>query len=145
MTERIDISSLVPEGYRKVINLDGYVGQHLEQPLGDIVRLRASQLNGCTFCVDMHSVDLQTAEVPVRKIFSVTTWRESEWFTERERIALELTEQITLIQGGVSDELFARAREEFGDEGLSNLILAIGTINIWNRIAIPTLMAPPAL
>ncbi|WP_271178149.1 carboxymuconolactone decarboxylase family protein [Leifsonia poae] len=145
MTERIDISSLVPEGYRKVINLDGYVGQRVEQPLGDLVRLRASQLNGCTFCVDMHSVDLQTAGVPLRKIFSVITWRESEWFSERERIALELTEEITLIQGGVSDELFARARAEFGDEGLSDLILAIGTINIWNRIAIPTLMAPPAL
>ncbi|GAB3581112.1 carboxymuconolactone decarboxylase family protein [Leifsonia lichenia] len=145
MTERIDISSIVPEGYRKVINLDGYVGQHVEEPLGDLIKLRASQINGCTFCVDMHSVDLQAGGYPLRKVFSVITWRESEWFSERERVALELTEEVTLIQGGVSDDLYARALAEFGAEGLANLLLAIATINVWNRIAIPTLMHPPAL
>jgi AhpD family alkylhydroperoxidase len=145
MTERIDISSVVPDGYRKVINLDGYVGQHVEEPLGDLIKLRASQINGCTFCVDMHSVDLQAGGYPLRKVFSVITWRESEWFSERERVALELTEEVTLIQGGVSDDLYARALAEFGAEGLANLLLAIATINVWNRIAIPTLMHPPAL
>ncbi|KRC50613.1 alkylhydroperoxidase [Leifsonia sp. Root227] len=145
MTERIDISSVVPDGYRKVINLDGYVGQHVEEPLGDLIKLRASQINGCTFCVDMHSVDLQAGGYPLRKVFSVITWRESEWFSERERVALELTEEVTLIQGGVSDDLYARALAEFGAEALANLLLAIATINVWNRIAIPTLMHPPAL
>ncbi|MFF1574422.1 carboxymuconolactone decarboxylase family protein [Leifsonia sp. NPDC058292] len=145
MTQRIDISSLVPDGYRKVINLDGYTAQHVEEPLGDLIKLRASQINGCTFCVDMHSVDLQSAGVPVRKVFSVITWRESEWFTPRERVALELTEAVTLIQGGVSDELYDRALAEFGDVGLADLILAIATINVWNRIAIPTHLKPPAL
>ena len=145
MTERIDISSVVPDGYRKVINLDGYVGQHVEEPLGDLIKLRASQINGCTFCVDMHSVDLQAGGYPLRKVFSVITWRESEWFSERERVALELTEEVTLIQGGVSDDLYARALAEFGEDGLANLLLAIATINVWNRIAIPTLMHPPAL
>jgi AhpD family alkylhydroperoxidase len=145
MTQRIDISSVAPEGYRKVINLDGYTAQHVEEPLGDLIKLRASQLNGCTFCVDMHSVDLQSAGVPVRKVFSVTTWRESEWFTPRERLALELTEAVTLIQGGVSDDLYSRAAAEFGDVGLADLILAIATINVWNRIAIPTHLKPPVL
>ena len=145
MTERIDISSIVPDGYRKVINLDGYVAQHVEEPLGDLIKLRASQINGCTFCVDMHSVDLQATGYPLRKVFSVITWRESEWFSERERVALELTEEVTLIQGGVSDDLYGRALAEFGEEGLANLLLAIATINVWNRIAIPTLMHPPAL
>lgn len=145
MTERIDIASIVPDGYRKVINLDGYVAQHVEEPLGDLIKLRASQLNGCTFCVDMHSVDLQAAGYPLRKVFSVIAWRESEWFSERERVALELTEEVTLIQGGVSDDLYGRALAEFGAEGLANLLLAIATINVWNRIAIPTLMHPPAL
>ncbi|QIZ98338.1 MULTISPECIES: carboxymuconolactone decarboxylase family protein [unclassified Leifsonia] len=145
MTERIDISSIVPDGYRKVINLDGYVAQHVEEPLGDLIKLRASQINGCTFCVDMHSVDLQASGYPLRKVFSVITWRESEWFSERERVALELTEEVTLIQGGVSDDLYGRALAEFGEEGLANLLLAIATINVWNRIAIPTLMHPPAL
>jgi len=145
MTERIDISSIVPDGYRKVINLDGYVAQHVEEPLGDLIKLRASQINGCTFCVDMHSVDLQAGGYPLRKVFSVITWRESEWFSERERVALELTEEVTLIQGGVSDDLYGRALAEFGEEGLANLLLAIATINVWNRIAIPTLMHPPTL
>jgi AhpD family alkylhydroperoxidase len=141
MTQRIDLSSLVPEGYRKVINLDGYVGQRVESPLRDLINLRASQINGCPYCVDSHSVDLAEGGVPLRTIFSVITWRESEFFTERERIALELTEEITLVQGGVSDDLWARASAEFGEQLLADIILAIGTINIWNRIAIPTRLA----
>lgn len=146
MTQRIDIASVVPDGYRKVINLDGYSAQHVEAPLGDLIKLRASQINGCTFCVDMHSVDLQAAGFPVRKVFSLITWRESDWFTPRERVALELTEAVTLIhQGGVSDELYAKALAEFGEAGLADLILAIATINVWNRIAIPTHQKPPAL
>ena len=145
-TERLQISSVVPDGYRKVINLDGYVANAVEDPLGDVIKLRASQLNGCTYCVDMHSVDLTDKGYPLRKVFAVSAWRESPWFTDRERIALELTEAVTLIhQGGVSDELYARAVAEFGDQGFADLILAIGTINIWNRIAIPTHMRPPAL
>ncbi|WP_431247083.1 carboxymuconolactone decarboxylase family protein [Leifsonia xyli] len=146
MTERIQIPSVAPEGYRKVINLDGYVGTKVEEPLGDLVKLRASQINGCTYCVDMHSVDLQGRGVPLRKVFAVVTWRESPWFTDRERVALELTEAITLIhQDGVPDDLYQRALAEFGEDGLADLILAIATINVWNRIAIPTLMQPAAL
>lgn len=144
--ERVQISSSAPDGYRRIINLDGYVGNAVEQPLGDLIRLRASQLNGCTYCVDMHSVDLQNAGYPLRKVFAISAWRESPWFTDRERTALELTEAVTLIhQGGVDDDLYTRAVAEFGDEGFANLILAIGTINIWNRVAIPTRMRPPAL
>lgn len=146
MTERIQLSSLVPEGYRKIINLDGYVDRAVEEPLGNLVRLRASQINGCTYCVDMHSVDLQSDGLPLRKVFAVSAWRESPWFTDRERTALELTEAVTLIhQGGVPDELYERALAEFGDEGLANLLLAIATINVWNRVAIPTHMQPPSL
>lgn len=145
-TERLLLSSAVPEGYRKVINLDGYLGQAVENPLGDLIKLRASQLNGCTYCVDMHSVDLTDGGYPLRKVFAVSAWRESPWFTPRERTALELTEAVTLIhEGGVSDELYTRSVAEFGEEGFANLILAIGTINIWNRIAIPTRMRPPSL
>jgi AhpD family alkylhydroperoxidase len=146
MTERIQIPSLAREGYRAVVALDRYVGEHVEAPLGDLIKLRASQLNGCTYCVDMHSVDLQGGGYPLRKVFAVSAWHESTWFTDRERTALELTEAVTLLhEGGVSDELYDRALAEFGDEGLANLLLAIGTINIWNRVAVPTHMRPPAL
>ena len=146
MTERIQIPSLAREGYRTVVALDRYVGERVEEPLGDLIKLRASQLNGCTYCVDMHSVDLQAGGVPLRKVFAVSAWHESTWFTPRERTALELTEAITLLAGGgVSDALYDAALAEFGEEGLADLILAIGTINIWNRIAVPTHMRPPAL
>jgi AhpD family alkylhydroperoxidase len=146
MTQRIDISRLTPDGYRKVINLDGYASANVEPILRDLINLRVSLINGCTFCVDMHSVDLQAAGVPDRKIFSVTTWRESTFFTPREKAAFELAERITLIsQGGVPDDVWERARNEFAERELADLVLAIGTINIWNRVAISTLMPTPPL
>jgi len=146
MTERIQIPSLAREGYRTIVSLDGYVGRTVEEPLGDLIKLRASQINGCTYCVDMHSVDLQGRGYPLRKVFAVAAWRESPWFSDRERVALELTEAVTLIhEAGVPDELYDRALAEFGEEGLAHLLLAIATINVWNRVAIPTRMQPPSL
>lgn len=144
MTSRIQISDHAPDGYRKVIQLDTYVKSDLESSLVNLVYLRASLINGCTYCVDSHSVDL-AAEVDVRKVFSVTTWRESEWFTPRERAALDLTESITRIEHGVSDAVWEAAGAVFTPKELADLVLAIGTINIWNRIAIPTGMLPPVL
>lgn len=144
--ERVQLSSAAPEGYRAVLDLDRYVGQAVEAPLGDLIKLRASQLNGCSYCVDMHSVDLQNGGYPTRKVFAVSAWRESPWFSLRERTALELTEAVTLLpQGGVSEELYARSIAEFGEVDFANLLLAIGTINLWNRIAVTTHLQPPAL
>jgi len=144
MNHRIQISANSPDGYRKVSQLDAYIEGALTPELMNLVYLRASLINGCTYCVDSHSVDL-VALVGERKVFSVTTWRESEWFDARERAALELTEAITRIEHGVSDEVWDAASAVFTDKELSDLVLAIGTINLWNRIAIPTRMLPPAL
>ena len=144
MTTRTQISHAAPEGYRKVNNLDAYVNSNLESSLVNLVYLRASLLNGCTYCVDSHSVDL-AAEVDVRKVYSVTTWRESEFYSPRERAALALTESITRIELGVSDEVWDAAAAQFSEKELADLVLAIGTINIWNRIAIPTRMLPEPL
>ena len=141
---RIQIKTSAPEGYRKVSTLDAYVESALDPVLMNLVYLRASQINGCTYCVDAHSVDL-AALVGDRKVFSVTTWRESEWFDARQRAALDLTEAITRIELGVSDRVWDAASAVFDDKELADLVLAIGTINIWNRIAIPTRMLPPAL
>lgn len=141
---RIQISENSPAGYRRVNALDAYIEEALSPTLMNLVYLRASQINGCTYCVDAHSVDL-AALVGERKVFSVTTWRESEWFDARERAALDLTESITRIEHGVSDEVWDAASAVFDPKELADLVLAIGTINIWNRIAIPTRMLPPAL
>ena len=144
MNDRIQISATSPDGYRKVAQLDAYIEGALTPELMNLVYLRASLINGCTYCVDAHSVDLAKL-VDVRKVFSVTTWRESDWFDARERAALDLTESITRIEHGVSDEVWDAASAVFTDKELSDLVLAIGTINTWNRIAISTGMLPPAL
>ena len=142
MSHRLPLSKSAPNAYRAVVALDAAVGNNLEAGLKDLVYLRASQINGCTYCVDSHSVELQAGGMPTRKIFAVSAWHESEFFTPRERLALELTEAITQIaDGGVSDDLWSRAGAEFGDEGLGDLILVISTINVWNRIGVSTILA----
>ena len=142
---RTHIADTSPEGYRKVNALDSYVSTALDPALKDLISLRASQLNGCNYCVDYHSGDLLGDGFDIRKVFAVTTWRESTFFTARERMALELTEEITQIAGGVSDELWARASETFSAKELSDIVLAIGTINLWNRIGISTRLQPEPL
>jgi AhpD family alkylhydroperoxidase len=146
MTERIQISALSPEGYRKVNSLDAYVTSNLDAELVNFIYLRASLINGCTYCVDAHSVDLVEGGTDPRRVFSVTTWRESSFYSERERAAFALTESVTrLPEGGVPDDVWAAAAAVFSEKELSDVVLAIGTINVWNRIAIPTLMATPPL
>jgi AhpD family alkylhydroperoxidase len=142
---RFKLAQVSPDGYRIVKELDKYCGNSLDPSIKDLISLRASLINGCTYCVDSHSVDLQNSGMHVRKIFSVTTWRESTFFTEVERMALELTEAITNISGGVTDELWSRAKAVFNEQELGDIILAIGTINILNRIGVSTQLKPPAL
>ena len=119
-----------------MVDLDAYVTENLDFELVNLVYLRASFVNGCNYCVDAHSTELITGGVPVRKVFAVSTWSESTFFSPRERLAFELTDAITNISGGVVDDLWARGLAEFGEKGLGDLVLAIGTINLWNRIGI---------
>lgn len=142
---RLTISQHAPEGYRAVAAMDSYVRQNLDHVVLDVVKLRASQLNGCAFCVDMHATDLEKSGVPTRKIYAVSAWRETSFFTEQERAALALTEQITFIASGVDDAIWEEAAQAFSERELSDLILAIGTINLWNRIGVSTHLAPPPL
>jgi AhpD family alkylhydroperoxidase len=142
MNERIQISAASPEGYRKVNGLDAYVTSSLDAELVNFIYLRASLINGCTYCVDAHSVDLAEGGTDPRRIYSLRTWRESTFYSERERAALALTEAVTVLaEGGVPDEVWDAAAAVFSEKELSDIVLAIGTINIWNRIAIPTRMA----
>jgi AhpD family alkylhydroperoxidase len=142
---RTPLAISVPEGYRKVIALDLYVSNNLEPSVRDLVYLRASQLNGCNYCVDSHSGELLGDGFALRKVFAVTTWRESSFFTPRERLALELTEAITDISHGVSDDLWTRVSAAFSDKEVGDLVLAISMINVWNRISISTRLQPEPL
>jgi AhpD family alkylhydroperoxidase len=145
MSARTPIAKSAREGYRKVVDLDAYITENIEFELVNLVYLRASFINGCNYCIDAHSTDLITSGVPVRKVTAVSTWQESTLFSDRERLAFELTDAVTDIAGGVSDDLWARGTVEFEDEGLGDLVLAIGTINLWNRIAISTHLPVPPL
>jgi AhpD family alkylhydroperoxidase len=145
MSTRTPIGKSAREGYRKVVELDAYVTESIEFELVNLVYLRASFVNGCNYCVDAHSTDLINGGVPVRKVFGVSTWKESTFFSDRERLAFELTDAVTNIAGGLRDDLWERGTAEFGEKGLGDLILAIGTINLWNRIAIPTHLPVPPL
>jgi AhpD family alkylhydroperoxidase len=145
MTERIQISAQSPKGYRAVNGLDAYVTEALDTELVNLIYLRASLINGCTYCVDAHSVDLVDGGTDPRRVYSVTTWRESPFYSERERAAFALTEQLTRLENGVDDPTWKGAAAVFSDQELSDIVLAVATINVWNRIAIGTLMPPPPL
>jgi AhpD family alkylhydroperoxidase len=142
---RINLQEVAPEGYEHVRRLEGYVRRRLDHKLLYLVKLRASFVNGCAFCVDMHAQDAIEAGESTRRLFAVATWHEVEFFDERERAALALTDSVTRLgEGGVPDEVWDAAAEAFTQEELADLLLAIVTINMWNRIAIPSRNPLPA-
>jgi AhpD family alkylhydroperoxidase len=143
-TTRISFRSAAPAIYRAIDALDA--SAEFEPRLRELVRIRASQVNGCAFCVDMHSVDAQRAGEQDRRIFALAAWRESPFFDERERAALALTEALTrLPEGGVPDEVYDAAAGVFADDELARLIGVIIAINAWNRVAVGTALQPGAL
>jgi AhpD family alkylhydroperoxidase len=143
---RPDVAHDWPAGYRAMIELDRAVGAGpgLDPRLHDLVKLRASQVNGCAYCLDMHAKDLRAAGEDQQRLDVLPAWREVGLFDERERAALALTEAITLVADGhVPDDVVAAAREHFAPDELAQLVMAIVVINAWNRIAITGRMALP--
>jgi AhpD family alkylhydroperoxidase len=138
MSERIDYSKVTPEGYRAMSGLERYVrGSGLEPSLLELVKLRASQINGCAYCIDMHWKDARARGESEQRLYGLMAWRESPYYTERERAALAWTEAVTLIADNhVPDELYEEVRQYFNDIELVNLTLALVAINGWNRLAI---------
>ncbi|MFD8300848.1 carboxymuconolactone decarboxylase family protein [Streptomyces sp. NPDC059690] len=117
----------------------------VEPELLELIRIRASQINGCAFCLDMHTKDARAAGETEQRIYALNAWRETPFFTERERAALELTEAVTLVADGrVPDAVYAGAAGVFDEAQLAALIWAATVINAYNRIAIATRMAPGA-
>lgn len=133
---RLPVDTLAPHINRALNALDAAARKvSLEPALLELVRARASQLNGCAYCVDLHSRDARAAGETEQRLYALPVWRETPFFTDRERAALELTEAATrLTEGPVTDEVFAQAAAEFTEIELAELIWAITVINAWNRL-----------
>jgi len=138
MESRIDFYKASPDALKAMLALENAVNKSgLETSLLELVRLRASLINGCAFCVDMHTSDARKAGESERRLYAVPVWRETTFFSPRERAALAWTEALTLIaQTHAPDADYALVREHFNDAELANLTLAISAINSWNRFAI---------
>jgi AhpD family alkylhydroperoxidase len=138
MEQRLDFYQASPNAIKAMLALEAQIGKStIEKPLADLVRLRASQINGCAFCVDMHATDARKGGETERRLAAVVVWRETPFFTERERAALEWTEAVTLVsQNHVPDAVWEVVKPHFSDEEIVDLTLLVSAINSWNRLAI---------
>ncbi|AMV40144.1 carboxymuconolactone decarboxylase family protein [Planctomyces sp. SH-PL62] len=145
METRLDYAKLAPDAMRAFYSLDVYLAKcGLEHPLLELVKIRASQINGCAYCIDMHTKDARAAGETEQRIYALNAWRETPFFSDRERAALAWTEAVTRIGEGVSDALFAEARGRFSEKELTDLTWAVAAINAWNRVAISFRSVPGA-
>lgn len=137
MEARINYAKLPPEPVKAMYALGHYLaGCGLEHPLLELVKVRASQINGCAYCIDMHTQDARAAGETEQRLYALSAWRETPFFSERERAALAWTEAVTLVAGGVPDVVYEEARQQFSEKELADLTWAVVTINGWNRLAI---------
>jgi AhpD family alkylhydroperoxidase len=143
--EYSDFQALAPDAYEGVLALGGFAAKSgIEKPLLELIKLRASQINGCAFCVQYHILQAERLGVSVDKLNLVVVWREVPQFSARERAALAWSEALTLLTAGVSDEVYAQACAEFSDKELTYLTSAIASINVWNRFGVAYRWSPPA-
>jgi len=146
MSNRIKIKQVDPAAYKAMAALELYLqSSGLTTKHKDLIKIRASQINGCTYCIDSHARDARKSGETEQRIYGLTSWRETPFFDEQERAILALTEEVTLISNKVSDEIYNRAAELFEPLYLSQLIMAIVAINAWNRIGVSTKMEPVLL
>jgi AhpD family alkylhydroperoxidase len=144
MEQRFNYFKAAPDAYKAMSGLEAYLHEcGLEEGLLHLVKLRASQINGCAFCLDMHSKDLRAAGETEQRLYTLDAWRECPWYTERERAALAWTEALTLVtQGHVPDAVYEEVKKQFDEKELTDLSLAITTINAWNRLSIAARTTP---
>jgi len=139
MKARLPYQNYAKDALRLMMQSEAYLNHHsgLEPSLLELVKMRASQMNGCAFCLDMHSKDARAAGETEQRLYGLNAWREAPYYTDRERAALAWTETITNIQQGhVPDSVFEDTRKFFSEEELVNLTFAVNLINSWNRFAI---------
>lgn len=139
MEPRLEIQKVSPAAYHAMFGLETFVrkSSKLESSLLELVKMRASQINGCAYCLDIHSKDARAGGETEQRLYALNAWSETPFFTDRERAALAWTEAVTLVfEGHVRDRVFEQARKQFSDEELVNLTVAVVTINGWNRLSI---------
>jgi len=139
MKQRLDYFKVAPKAMKGLMEMEKYLGNGvLDEKLVHLIKFRASQINGCAYCLDMHSKDARKSGETEQRLYGLSAWREMPFYTDKERAALEWTEALTQIaENQVSDELYNRVSEEFGEEELVALTMAVVAINGWNRLAIP--------
>ncbi len=140
MSQRIDIGKVDPQAYKHIIALNNHVQETATDPLlNELIKIRASQINGCAFCINMHTHDARAKGETEQRIYALNAWRDATYFTEKERAVLALTEAVTLVSTErVPDDVYAAAAAVLTPEELANAILAIAVINVWNRLSIST-------
>jgi AhpD family alkylhydroperoxidase len=140
MTTRIDISQLEPKAYQPMLGLEGYLAEtELTPTIKELIKLKASMINKCAYCIQMHSEQARKHGETEQRIYALPAWQESPLFSDAERAVLALTEEVTDISAnGVSDEAYQYCIELFGERRVAQLIMQIVTINAWNRIALAT-------
>ena len=140
MMKRINIPKTEPNAYKGMLALEQYIrNSAIPHLLRELIKIRASQINGCAYCIDMHTQEALKIGETQRRIFALSAWKESPLFTEEERYVLQLTEEVTLIsKDGVSDETYNKVLGFYGENVLAQIIMQIIIINSWNRIAVST-------
>ncbi len=142
MQERLNMQQTSPESYTGILKMEEHLNSTtLTHKHKGLIKLRASQINNCAYCIDMHTKELKNAGEPEARLFLISAWQETTVFTEEEKLILSITEELTLLhQKGLSDDTYNKAVGLFGEEYLSHIIMAVCTINVWNRIAVATNM-----
>jgi AhpD family alkylhydroperoxidase len=144
MEERIHYTKVSPGAYHALLGLEKYLHEcGLEERLLHLIKLRTSQINGCAYCLDMHWKDLRAIGETEQRLYSLDAWRESPYYSERERAALAWAESVTRVsETHVPDEVYEEAMQQFNEKELADLTVAVTTINAWNRLAIAARTTP---
>ena len=143
MSNRLKMNVAEPNGYKALMALEAYMATvSVTKKHKELIKIRASQINGCAFCIDMHTKDARKAGETEQRIYALSAWRDTPFFDEQERAILALTEEVTLITGHVSDDTYNKAAALFDQAYLAQVIMAIISINSWNRIGITTRLQP---
>jgi len=141
MQKRFNIKAVAPNALKAMIGLETYLSQcSISKTTKELIKIRASQINGCAFCINIHTQDAIKNGETNQRIFLLNTWKEAEGiFTEEEKVVLAITEEVTLIhQNGLSDDTYTKALQFFSETQIADIIMAVTTINLWNRIVLST-------